>query len=197
MLDSQLQRDGRWILVQRPAVFAVALLLVAIGGCDSVGSDADDSPNYTTEVATQTLKADGVDLDQIDKGQYGNIVDGTRAVLRNQTEYEELWADLHADKSTVPAPPSVDFGSKVVVAIVLGERPNGGYSVEIDGAQVSEDGDQTRIQFTEKVPGCAATQVLTSPYVLATMDRGGAAAAAIGDDAITFEHSEQTRSCTN
>ncbi len=194
MLQNRPTDMRRWTFVWRPAVFVAACLLVALGGCDGVGSDADDPPEYTTNVTTETLKVDGVNLDQINKGQYGNLVEGTRAVLQTQEDYEALWADLHADRSTVPAPPSVDFESEVVVAIVLGERPTAGYSVEIEGVEASEDGEEARIQFTEVVPSCAAAQVLTAPYVLAKMDRQGAAAA-IGNDAVTFEGREETRTC--
>lgn len=187
------QRTGRWTLLRAPLVFVGVLLL--LGGCDSVSTTPDDGGNFDTEVETQTMKADAVNLDQIDRGQYGNIVDGTQAVLRNEGDFASFWADLHADRSTTPDVPSVDFEQQIVVAIVLGERSTGGYSVGIDQVMADEEQGEMRVEFTETVPGdtCAVTQALTSPYVVATVDLQGEPVDP--DDEVAFARSEQTDSC--
>jgi hypothetical protein len=174
-----------WSLLQRLPILLATLLLIA--GCNGIGTD--DGPNFTTEVATETLNTGSVNVDQIDKGQYGNIVEGTQTVLRDEEAYASFWERLHTDQSSVPERPDVDFEEKVVVGIVLGQRPTGGYSVEIDAALASDDGGEMQVTFTETVPGdgCIVTQALTSPYVLATVE-------ARGED-VTFEGSEETRSC--
>ena len=89
----------------------------------------------------------------------------------------------------MPDRPNVDFEEKIVVAIVLGKRSTGGYGVEIDEVLASDGSGQVQVQFTETVPGnsCSVTQVLTSPYVLATVK-------AQGED-FTFDGAEETRSC--
>ena len=164
-----------------------------------MGSDPDDETTFDTEVETQTLVNGAVNTGEIDRGKYGDIVEGTRTVIRNQATYEELWSRLHADESTTDGegsdPPELSFDSHVVVAVVLGERPTGGYAVDIDAIQASEDGREMRVEFTESVPGgnCAVTQALTSPYVLVAVD--------VQDESIdtnaeaTFSKSEETRSC--
>ncbi|PSQ82850.1 MAG: hypothetical protein BRD30_13575 [Bacteroidetes bacterium QH_2_63_10] len=103
--------------------------------------------------------------------------------------YASFWKRLHADQSSVPDRPEVDFEDTVVVAIVLGQRPTGGHSVEIDEVRATDDGGEMRVTFTETVPGdgCLVTQALTSPYVLATVEAQ--------DEEFTFESSTKTRSC--
>jgi hypothetical protein len=171
----------------------VTALLLTVG-CDGLGTDPGSEAGFNTEVETQTVKADAVNIEQIDRGQYGNIVDGTQTVLRDQGEFASFWSDLHADQSTTPDLPAVDFESQVVVAVVLGERPNGGYEVEVDQVMANED-EAMRVEYTETVPGetCGVTQVLTSPYVLVTVDVEEQSVDP--DEGVTFSSSEETRSC--
>lgn len=187
------QRDERWTLLQGPLVLIVALLLV--GGCDSVGTDPDEGTNFDTELVTQSLTSGAVNTGEIDSGQYGEVVEGTQTVLRDQAAYESLWSQLHGDQSTTPDPPTVDFESEIVVAVVLGERPTGGYEVEIDEVLASEEDGEMRVEYTETVPGdaCAVMQVQTSPYVLVTVDIQDQPVGP--DDEVKFSASEQTRSC--
>lgn len=188
MLDFASQTHKQWIFARRASVLLTTLLLIVGGGCSGIGNDTDDVP-FTTEVATQTLNTGAVSVDQIDQGQYGDIVEGTQSVLRTEEVYASFWERLHADRSSVPERPPVDFDEEVVVAIVLGQRPTGGYGVEVDEVLASDAGGRIQVQFTETVPGdgCVATQTLTSPYVLATVE-------AQGED-FTFEGAEETRAC--
>lgn len=176
-------------------------MLFLIGGCDSVGTDPDEGTGFDTELETERLAKSNVTIDEIDRGQYGNIVEGTRKVLRSDDELTSFWADLHADQTDagdegIPEPPQVDFETQVVVAVVLGERPNGGYDVGVDRVMFDDEAGEMRVEFTETEPGdgCAVTQVLTSPYVLVAVDTQGEPADP--NDEVTFASSTETRACS-
>lgn len=176
-----------WLCCPRLNVVLVACLLLGMnGGCDTAGGGGGDA--FSTKVATHTLTSGTVDVDQIDEGQYGRIM-GTRSVLRDEEAYAAFWERLHTGRKPVPDRPEVDFERRIVIAIVLGKRPTGGYSVEIDDVWTSEDEEQIQVQFTEAVPGegCVVTQALTSPYVLATVEAQ--------DEDVTFSGAEENRSC--
>lgn len=178
-----------WLRPQRFPILLATLLLIVVGGCNGGVNGTDDGPNFTTEVATETLNTGAVNVDQIEKGQYSDLVEGTQAVLRDEEAYAAFWERLHADRDSVPERPGVDFDEEVVVAIVLGQRSTGGYSVEIDEVLTSAAGGTIQVRFTEAVPGedCFVTQALTSPYVLVTVKAQ--------DEDFTFEGAEETRSC--
>ena len=163
-------------------------VLVVLGGCDSL-SGTDEATDFAVEMTSETLNTGGVSIEEIDRGQYGDIVDGTREVLRDEQAYAALWERLHADGGSVPDRPTVDFDTQIVIAVVLGQRPNGGYSVAVDEVLTTESGTPIQVRFTERIPGdgCAVTQALTSPYVLATVETDG------GE--VTFEGREETRPC--
>lgn len=177
------------MLERLPVVFAALCLLVVSGGCDGITGAADGDPDFPVEVAKETLDTGAVNVDEIDGGQYGDIVEGARDVLRDEDVYASFWERLHADRNSVPDRPEVDFENKIVVAVVLGQRSTGGNSVGVDEVLTTESGGQIQVQFTESVPGdeCGVTQVLTSPYVLVAVEAQ--------NEEVEFSGSEETRSC--
>lgn len=189
MLHARSQGDERWAFLRCLSVFLIPALLLVVGGCDGIGSDANNEPNFTTEVSTQTLTSGEVNVNQIDEGQYADLVEGTQTVLRNVEEFNTFWAKVHTDEESVPNQPNVNFENQVVVAIVMGGRPTGGYNVGIDQVMASEDGEQMRVEYTETAPGdeCNVTQAQTSPYVLVMVEAQ--------DENFEFERTEETRNC--
>lgn len=190
MLATQIWHDQSTPTLQVLITVAATLLLVVTGGCDSVPFfDGEETPEFSIQVAHESIQSGSVNVDQIDRGQYGDIVEGTRKVFRDEEAYASFWERLHADRGSIPSRPEVDFNSRVVVAIVLGERPSGGYGVEIDEVLTSENGEEIQAQFTEVVPGddCVVTGALTSPYILVAVEAKGGA--------FSFSRSTETRSC--
>jgi hypothetical protein len=64
----------------------------------------------------------------------------------------------------------LDFGKRSVIALFAGERPTGGYAVEVD--QVSARGETLYVNYhvSEPGPGAIVTQALTSPYLICTVE---------------------------
>lgn len=187
MLNTNTHRHGQMI-----PLFSVLMLLglaVALVGCDGISSSANEDPEFSVEVQTETLGTGAMKVEEVDQGRQGDIVDGTQEVLQDEQEYAAFWNRLHAHQDSVPDRPEVDFSTQMVIAIVLGQRPTGGYSVEIDEVLTTEGREPVQVQSTENIPGdgCAVQQVLTSPYVLVAID--------MQSDDVTFSVSEETFSC--
>lgn len=164
-----------------------ALLLVATTGCDGTGIQEND-PAFPVTVEHEVLTDGAVDVDEIARGAFGDI-QGTTSVIQDEETYASFWEKLHAGREPVPQRPHVDFETEVVVAIVLDEKPTGGYGVRIDEVTATENGEQMEVRFTEVEPGdeCGVIQVLTSPYVVATAETQARE--------VTFSRSVETRSC--
>jgi hypothetical protein len=183
------QAPRRVAFARRPVLLAALGFALVAGGCDAISGAIGGTDDFPVERATETLHTGAVAVDEIDQGQYGDIVEGTRTVLRDDDAYASFWKQLYADRTPLPDRPTVDFENKIVIAVVLGQRPTGGYSARIDEALATESGGQIQVRHTEVVPGeeCGVTLALTSPYVLAAVEAQ--------DEEVEFSGSEKTRSC--
>ena len=183
--------DGMASPQWRMAPVLVGLLLL-VGGCESVGvwdtNDGGDGPPPKERVSCDTLGTGTVPADVLERGSYGDIKTETKKVLRSEEAYASFWQRLRADRSPTPERPAVDFDQEIVVAIAIGQRPNGGYGVNIDSVRARSGTNSVRVSFTEGQPGeaCNVPMVVTAPYILATVQT---------DREIVFEGSKKTYSC--
>lgn len=84
-----------------------------------------------------------------------------------------MWQAHSSIRIPPPPLPSVDFDRVMIVAVFSGEKPSGGYGIEI--AKIEEDAakGQLRVFFRETQPpsGFMAIQSLTQPYHLIKVKR--------------------------
>lgn len=81
-------------------------------------------------------------------------------LIGSEQAYRNLWS---SSVGNVQAPP-VDFEKEIVVLLLAGSKPTGGYVVEPKG--VSVDGDTLVVDAAIKAPaaGTIVTQAFTSPW---------------------------------
>ncbi|MBI3551169.1 MAG: protease complex subunit PrcB family protein [Elusimicrobia bacterium] len=94
-------------------------------------------------------------------GAFSGGNEGTRTVSDAKT-FKALWRAL-APAAPVP---ELDFSRQEVVAVFLGSRPSGGFSVEIVSAASDENG--VLVRWREQTPpaGLPAPEGATTPYAL-------------------------------
>jgi protease stability complex PrcB-like protein len=90
-----------------------------------------------------------------------------RHVARTRTQYAGVWnrqLKSGALDGAPPPGPKVDFSKEMVLAVFMGSRPTGGYSIQIQEARVEKG--KLRVTVVEKSPppGTITTQALTSPF---------------------------------
>lgn len=97
------------------------------------------------------------------KGQNGGSDEPGHRLINDARGWEALWRVIGKDK------PSLDFKTHVAVAVFLGQKPTGGWSVAF-AEPVEKDGD-TMVAYTAKAPKGFTTQAFTSPYVVRAVKR--------------------------
>ena len=82
-----------------------------------------------------------------------------------------------------PPTPAVDFDAEHVVFIQMGQRPTGGYGIELADpyACVGEGEALIRLRWIEPAPGTIVTQILTSPCLIVSLPKGAYEKIAITD----------------
>jgi hypothetical protein len=70
--------------------------------------------------------------------------------------------------------PAVDFDAEHVVTIQMGQKPSGGYGIELAEPYATlNDGESLiRLRWIEPAPGSIVTQILTSPCLIVSLPKG-------------------------
>src|SRR5688500_1320781 len=125
--------------------------------------------------------------DDVAQYLYSGVEDRRRLFIKDAAAWAALWAEVTANVQPPPPVPASDFDTEAVVVASMGTRPNGGYSITIEG--VFEAEGQLYVEVREVSPGsnCVTTAALTAlVHAVRVPSRTG--------PVVFVEHSE-TRSC--
>ena len=119
-----------------------------------MGCKAYDEKGYQEELG----------FTSISMGQTSSISKARQLVIRDEQEFADIWQDIDAARSL----PEIDFEEEMVIAVFMGEKPTGGYSIEIDSIYEYPDRIVVNVVETEPDPDDMTTQALTYPYHIVT-----------------------------
>jgi len=151
------------------------ILITTTGHCPATAHVASSRQPVWQITATEPNKNSPhqVPLHTIAKGIRSGIREPSQIAIRNQTEWQQLWRQ-HSSASTAPASlPTVDFDRELVAAVFLGEKPTGGYGVEISSAEVADSSLTIFVKETSSKPGAIVTQAINQPFHIVLIETAG------------------------
>ena len=96
---------------------------------------------------------------------YGGRDEESTEVINTQAGLEKLYKELGWSDM-----PDVDFSKSNIVALFMGQKRTGGYSISI--RKVTIEGDTATVQVLETSPeGNMASMVITAPYCIAVIPK--------------------------
>jgi len=104
------------------------------------------------------------------KGQHSDRTKQGAVVARDADSFTRLWNGLQAGGQPGRAP-AVDFKQEMVIAVFLGQKPTGGYAVEVTGVRQKGKRLVVEARVRQPDPGGFVTQALTQPYELVAVKR--------------------------
>jgi uncharacterized membrane protein len=109
-------------------------------------------------------------LTTIAQGDASRVLEPRRIVARTDDEWRALWA-IHAgpDADT----PALDMARVIVAAAFAGEKPSAGYALEIARADTTAGGVDLVVLERQPGPGAAFAQIITSPFHIVAVPKGG------------------------
>jgi len=105
----------------------------------------------------------GVPITTLDIGVRSGISTPRQVVVRDEVAWEDLWAEHTTGRASVPVP-NVDFGSQMVLAVFLGEKPSSGYAVTILDAAERDGNLVVDVEVSVPPAGMSELTILTYPY---------------------------------
>lgn len=106
------------------------------------------------------------DFTSISMGAASSITDERQMVIKDEQSFKDMWQHIDAVRGL----PEIDFEDDMVIAVFMGEKPTGGYVIEI--VSIEEYADSIVVNIKETVPGEdeMTTQALTYPYHVVSTD---------------------------
>jgi hypothetical protein len=110
-----------------------------------------------------------VPIQSIERRSISGVEPAQNVVIRDTAAWEALWTKHTSLFSPPLTTPTIDFNQKQVVAVFIGYRSNGCYSVEI--TRVFEVASITTVEYHEGVPEPSAicTANITNPVHLVSI----------------------------
>lgn len=168
----------------RSAPIRVSVRLTALLGLatlSSAGGFATDGPGESAKgqerVRTEPLAA----------SPYSRLEQTARVVIRDQAEWERYRELLALPSGGGVSTPVVDFERDMVILVAMGQKPSGGYDIEV--SQVVTGDTLLSVTVTETAPGrsCMTTQAFTAPALAVRLARY--------QGQVRFMETKRTREC--
>lgn len=174
MLISQLQliRQGP-IGASRATGLTLSIFLLLLIPLLASLSNADEGSLAASLVALSATPAPTrVSFQTVARGSRSGVREASQVVIRGQDQWQALWRK-HTAIKTNPAPlPAIDFDKEIVAAVFLGEKPTGGYSIEITRVIRTDRSLVVFYRDHSPAPGAITTQAFTQPfYIVRIPDR--------------------------
>ena len=103
-------------------------------------------------------------LRDLGRGQRSGVRKAEQLVIQTPEAWQKLWAEHTAKVEPRPPLPNVDFNREMVIAVFMGEKPTGGYSIQVTGVKASENALTVTYRTKQPPPDAIVTQALTQPF---------------------------------
>ena len=121
------------------------------------------------------------------KGFYSGIKEKKEIIIKNRDDFLKLWKNFTSNLIPPPEPPYIDFEKYMLIGVFMGNKPTGGFSIEIE--KIIEKDKEISVHVKEESPGknCVVTMAFTQPYHIVTLLKS--------DKKIKFYYNEVVREC--
>lgn len=165
------------------AFYSSLFLAILVAGCDSSTSPDDMPPGVppsANRIGWQAIEPLTTPVSVID--------DRRRVVISDAATWAAFWDEFHGAVEPKPALPPVDFTRQAVIAATMGQRPTGGYVIEVAAVFEAEGRLYPLIRETSPEASCVVPQVITAPAVAVIVDRA--------DPDVSFVEEGRTTRCS-
>ena len=128
------------------------------------------------------------------------LPDKERLVVRERAEWEVVWKRILQSAPSftmspsgelvpqVPPAPEIDFAKEMLLVVVMGQHPSGGYSISVESAKEFSDRIEAEVQnVSPNLKQCFLPAMATSPIDIVRMPKT--------KKTVVFRETEVVRDC--
>lgn len=111
----------------------------------------------------------GIAWESLDQGQQSGVQmeDAGMRVLADQEAWERFWMEHAGGRERPP----VDFASRLIVAVFMGQQPSSGHDIEVKNVKQVDDGILVEAVGREPGGSCGTLTVITHPFHIVAVER--------------------------
>jgi PrcB C-terminal len=98
------------------------------------------------------------------KGALSRIKEAKQEVIRDAAAWDKFWKQHSVSAASAEKMPVVDFSKEMVIAVTMGTKRTGGYTMEILRVEPTEKSLKIFVKETSPPPGALTIQALTAPF---------------------------------
>lgn len=111
-----------------------------------------------------------IDYQTIEKGYFSGQTSAGYYVINNQEDWTSLWNVHQSIRTPQYPPPQINFSESIVIAVFMGEKATGGFTIEITSIAFMDQTLKIQVEQTFPGPHCYVAEVLTQPYHFVRLD---------------------------
>ncbi len=96
--------------------------------------------------------------------EYGGLDEAANYIISSLKDMALMYRDLGLTEM-----PAINFKEKTIVAVFMGQKNSGGYSIGIESVTIKDN--TAIVQVNETVPEGMAATVMTNPYCIAVIPK--------------------------
>lgn len=114
--------------------------------------------------SSKNYNQDIIPFQTIEQDFYGGLTNSKFIVIEDINSLEEVYDLLNKYKSPSLEVPKINFDKETVIALFLGEKNSGGYSISV--RQIKNENNKVVVEYEIQSPnkGDMVTSVMTQPY---------------------------------
>ena len=135
----------------------LATYIFILSSCSSSSNiNKKPKPLHQNTIAFETLAQDF----------YGGMVDSKSIVINDETSLNNIYNLISKDRTPKLEIPEINFNKETVIALFLGEKNSGGYSINVEQIMNVKDKVNVVYKITSPKAGEMVTSVMTQPYCI-------------------------------
>lgn len=107
----------------------------------------------------------------LDARSYSSISTAQNLLIKDEASWAKLWTEHVSNMMPAPPMPSVDFSKNMVLALFMGQKPNGCYGMNVVNVWRADGKLSVAIHRSVPVEASICTMALTSPAELIQLAR--------------------------
>lgn len=107
-----------------------------------------------------------VSFEILEQSSHGGRKERSNVIITSQDDLQALYTELKLGTA-----PKVNFDSNNVVALFLGQKPSGGFTIGVKSVTVEGNVATVKVNITKPEPGQMTTTVITTPYSITVIPK--------------------------